>query len=182
MRCSTLRGIFCLFITLAIPRQNKTGSNPSKRGRWWLCLLSLMVAQLLSSGACLRTNQFRSYLNKIAIIWQKTVKFKEAFGLFDHNGDGSIEAAELGVVMRSLGQRPTEAELVNMIRLVDQDVTADTNTHDVLGLVNQIEFSNIKHLLNIRYEYEKSVTQTERRNKTHFLDLIYDSQAAPKWG
>ncbi|GFX89027.1 uncharacterized protein TNCV_2853271 [Trichonephila clavipes] len=51
-------------------------------------------------------------------------KFKEAFGLFDHNGDGSIEAAELGVVMRSLGQRPTEAELVNMIRLVDQDVAA----------------------------------------------------------
>ncbi|GIY38891.1 calmodulin [Caerostris darwini] len=48
-------------------------------------------------------------------------EFKEAFGLFDHNGDGSIEAAELGVVMRSLGQRPTEAELVNMIRLVDQD-------------------------------------------------------------
>ncbi|GBN29842.1 hypothetical protein AVEN_61341-1 [Araneus ventricosus] len=111
-----------------------------------------------------------------------SLEFKEAFGLFDHNGDGSIEAAELGVVMRSLGQRPTEAELVNMIRLVDQDVTADTNTHDVLGLVNQIEFSNIKHLLNIRYEYEKSVTQTERRNKTHFLDLIYDSQAAPKWG
>lgn len=48
-------------------------------------------------------------------------EFKEAFGLFDHNGDGSIEAAELGIVMRSLGQRPTEAELVNMIKLVDQD-------------------------------------------------------------
>ncbi|XP_042904229.1 calmodulin isoform X1 [Parasteatoda tepidariorum] len=52
---------------------------------------------------------------------EQIAEFKEAFGLFDHNGDGSIEAAELGVVMRSLGQRPTESELVNMIRLVDQD-------------------------------------------------------------
>ena len=48
-------------------------------------------------------------------------EFKEAFGLFDNNGDGSIEAAELGVVMKSLGQTHTEEELVNMIRLVDQD-------------------------------------------------------------
>ncbi|GFS43544.1 EF-hand domain-containing protein [Nephila pilipes] len=57
---------------------------------------------------------------------EQIAEFKEAFGLFDHNGDGSIEAAELGVVMRSLGQRPTEAELVNMIRLVDQDAVGSS--------------------------------------------------------
>lgn len=32
-----------------------------------------------------------------------------------------ITAAELGVVMRSLGQRPTEVELRNMVHMVDQD-------------------------------------------------------------
>jgi len=31
MRCSTLRGTFCLLITLATPRQDWTGSNPSRR-------------------------------------------------------------------------------------------------------------------------------------------------------
>jgi len=31
MRCSTLRGTFCSLITLATPRQDWTGSNPSKR-------------------------------------------------------------------------------------------------------------------------------------------------------
>jgi len=30
-RCSTLRGTFCSLITLATPRQDWTGSNPSKR-------------------------------------------------------------------------------------------------------------------------------------------------------
>ena len=31
MRCSTLRGTFCLLITLAPPRQDWTGSNPRRR-------------------------------------------------------------------------------------------------------------------------------------------------------
>lgn len=35
------------------------------------------------------------------------VEFKEAFMLFDKDHDGRITEAELGVVMRSLGQRPT---------------------------------------------------------------------------
>ena len=32
MRCFTLRGTFCSLITLATPRQDWTGSNPSRRG------------------------------------------------------------------------------------------------------------------------------------------------------
>lgn len=35
------------------------------------------------------------------------IEFKEAFMLFDKDQDGRITEAELGVVMRSLGQRPT---------------------------------------------------------------------------
>jgi calmodulin len=48
-------------------------------------------------------------------------EFKEAFMLFDKDLDGRITATELGIVMRSLGQRPTEAELKNMVTMVDQD-------------------------------------------------------------
>uniref|UniRef100_A0A1I8IYR6 Calmodulin n=1 Tax=Macrostomum lignano TaxID=282301 RepID=A0A1I8IYR6_9PLAT len=48
-------------------------------------------------------------------------EFKEAFSLFDKDGDGCITTKELGTVMRSLGQNPTEAELQDMINEVDQD-------------------------------------------------------------
>ena len=38
-------------------------------------------------------------------------ELKEAFSLFDRDGDGTISAKELGTVMRSLGQNPSEDEL-----------------------------------------------------------------------
>ncbi|KMZ74090.1 Calmodulin [Zostera marina] len=45
--------------------------------------------------------------------------FKEAFSLFDQDSDGCITTNELGTVMRSLGQNPTEAELRDIIAEVD---------------------------------------------------------------
>jgi calmodulin len=48
-------------------------------------------------------------------------EFKEAFSLFDRDGDGTITTNELGTVMRSLGQNPTESELQDMINEVDED-------------------------------------------------------------
>jgi len=56
----------------------------------------------------------------ISYIWSE---FKEAFSLFDKDGDGTITTKELGTVMRSLGQNPTEAELSDMINEVDADGT-----------------------------------------------------------
>lgn len=38
---------------------------------------------------------------------EQVAEFKEAFMLFDKDEDGTINMAELGVVMRSLGQRPS---------------------------------------------------------------------------
>lgn len=52
---------------------------------------------------------------------EQIAEFKEAFSLFDKDGDGTITTKELGTVMRSLGQNPTEAELADMINEVDAD-------------------------------------------------------------
>uniref|UniRef100_A0A8C6UEL4 Calmodulin n=1 Tax=Neogobius melanostomus TaxID=47308 RepID=A0A8C6UEL4_9GOBI len=60
---------------------------------------------------CLHNNEEQMYIKS----------FKEAFSLFDKDGDGTITTKELGTVMRSLGQNPTEAELQDMINEVDAD-------------------------------------------------------------
>nr|QCW12731.1 calcium indicator jGCaMP7s [synthetic construct] len=52
---------------------------------------------------------------------EQIAEFKELFSLFDKDGDGTITTKELGTVMRSLGQNPTEAELQDMINEVDAD-------------------------------------------------------------
>ena len=52
---------------------------------------------------------------------EQIAEFQEAFSLFDKDGDGTITTKELGTVMRSLGQNPTEAELQDMINEVDAD-------------------------------------------------------------
>ena len=47
--------------------------------------------------------------------------FKEAFSVYDKDGDGSITTSELGTVMRSLGQNPTEVELIGIISKFDMN-------------------------------------------------------------
>jgi len=52
---------------------------------------------------------------------EQIAEFREAFALFDKDGDGTILSHELSTVMRSLGQNPTEAELQDMINEVCAD-------------------------------------------------------------
>ncbi|KAL9954182.1 hypothetical protein ACROYT_G041685 [Oculina patagonica] len=48
-------------------------------------------------------------------------EFREAFSLFDRDGDGTITTDELGTVMESLGLSSDQDELNEMIREVDAD-------------------------------------------------------------
>ena len=48
-------------------------------------------------------------------------EFKEALDIFDVDGGGTITAEELGEVMKSLGQKPTRAQLEAMVREIDAD-------------------------------------------------------------
>lgn len=41
--------------------------------------------------------------------------------MFDKDGNGTISTKELGIAMRSLGQNPTEQEILEMINEVDID-------------------------------------------------------------
>ena len=68
---------------------------------------------------------------------EQIAEFKEAFSLFDKDGDGTITTKELGVVMRSLGQNPTEAELQDMINEVDADGNGTIDFPEFLTLMNK---------------------------------------------
>merc|ERR1712218_363287 len=62
--------------------------------------------------------------------WQLTdeqvAEYKEVFMLFDKDEDGVLTFPELNVVMKSLGQRPSEKELLRMVRDVSEDQVYDT--------------------------------------------------------
>lgn len=48
-------------------------------------------------------------------------EYKEVFSMFDRDGDGTVDAEELGAVMASLGVNPSDAEIAQMIEEVDTD-------------------------------------------------------------
>jgi len=48
-------------------------------------------------------------------------EFRQAFDLFDQDGNNAISKEELGTVMRRLGLNPTDEELRDMIREHDHD-------------------------------------------------------------
>nr|XP_022334736.1 calcium-binding protein LPS1-alpha-like [Crassostrea virginica] len=60
---------------------------------------------------------------------------KEAFLVFDKDGDGTVSTEELGEVMRSMGQNPTEKELLDMIAEVDVDGNGDVEFDEFLQMM-----------------------------------------------
>ncbi|GAQ86360.1 calmodulin [Klebsormidium nitens] len=62
-------------------------------------------------------------------------EFKEAFAIFDKDGDGSITCNELGMVMKSLGQKPTDAELLQMVKEVDADQNGEIDFPEFLTMM-----------------------------------------------
>ncbi|XP_012282631.1 neo-calmodulin isoform X1 [Orussus abietinus] len=81
--------------------------------------------------------QIRQISSEYGLTEDQVAEFKEAFMLFDKDEDGTITMAELGVVMRSLGQRPTETELRDMVKEVDQDGNGTIEFNEFLQMMSK---------------------------------------------
>ena len=93
----------------------------------------LHVDQTITSGHAIITETRKNVDEQLTD--KQVAEFKEAFSIFDLNGDGLITVEELGTVMRALGQNPTEAELLPMIAQVDKDGDGTFNFSEFLELM-----------------------------------------------
>merc|ERR1719169_338267 len=87
-------------------------------------------------------------------------EFRKNFNLFDKKRTGSIPIADMGTVLRSLGQNPTEAELAALMEEVDKDKS---------GTIEFDEFCDLMSRTN------KSHDQIEDEIKQAFLTFDADN-------
>ncbi|CAG8058633.1 unnamed protein product [Penicillium salamii] len=66
---------------------------------------------------------------------ERIAQLKEALSVFDKDGNGDITATELGEVMRSLAQNPTETELQDIVDELDADRSGSIDFNEFLSMM-----------------------------------------------
>ena len=64
---------------------------------------------------------------------------KDAFEVFDEDGDGTISYDELGTVMRNIGDPKTEKELKEMINKVDADQSGEIDWQEFVTMMGRAD-------------------------------------------
>ncbi|CCH62443.1 hypothetical protein TBLA_0H01560 [Henningerozyma blattae CBS 6284] len=69
-------------------------------------------------------------------------EYREIFNLFDKDHSGSISGSELTSVMRSLGLKPTESEVTDLMNEIDLDGNHQIEFDEFLVLMSRQQKSN----------------------------------------
>ena len=72
---------------------------------------------------------------KINLSDDQIKEFRDVFNGFDKDGGGNIEAEELALVMKALGQDPTKEQLDAMVKKVDTDGSGEIDFDEFLLLM-----------------------------------------------
>jgi len=78
---------------------------------------------------------------------EQVAEFKQAFALFDTDGNGFVTTDELGTVMRSLGQKPTGTYFVSLFfffSFLSFFPSFHPETRDILTLIPLTPISAMK--------------------------------------
>ena len=73
----------------------------------------------------------------------KLEDFKTQFGMFDDNGDGTVDAQELRAVLRALGTEMTHDQVIEIIKTIDQDQSGVIEFPEFVSLMRKIEKGEI---------------------------------------
>lgn len=76
-------------------------------------------------------------MNSSKLSSEQIREIKEAFHVFDNNGDGCITATELKKLVTSLGYNITEAELMDMMNQIDSDGNGAIDFPEFLSLMTK---------------------------------------------
>ena len=90
-------------------------------------------------------------------------EFQEAFTVFDKERVGNITTKELGMVMRSLEQNPTEAELADMLSEVGIKTHTHTSTHTLTDTCTH----TLTHTSTQGHTHTEVHTHTQGHTRTH---------------
>jgi len=66
---------------------------------------------------------------------QHIKELKEAFSIFDKNGDGGISVDELRIFLETLGQKPTDKEVQSLMAEVDEDGNNEIDFDEFLQMM-----------------------------------------------
>mmetsp|Transcript_77647 Transcript_77647/g.175571 ORF Transcript_77647/g.175571 Transcript_77647/m.175571 type:complete len:170 (-) Transcript_77647:84-593(-) len=105
-----------------------------------------------------KASQYRQTQKELTVEQQEEVK--QAFDLFDTDGSGAIDYAELDSAMKALGFEPTEEELQHMIKQTDID-------EEVMEGQGEIEFDEFLLLMK-----SKLLEHEPKDNMTKAFNLI----------
>ncbi|XP_037947420.1 calmodulin-A-like [Teleopsis dalmanni] len=87
---------------------------------------------------------------------EQIAELREAFDVFDRDGDGCITTKELCIIMRTMGLNPTEAELQTLIDQIDTDGD---------GVIDFNEFANM-----MADKIRETITESEIREAFKIFD------------
>ncbi|XP_012940785.1 neo-calmodulin-like [Aplysia californica] len=93
-------------------------------------------------------------------------ELRDAFSLFDKDGNGTICVDELGSVMRALGQNPTEKELENIMKNADVSKSGNLTYDEYVSVIN----SHCLSAVDIEVQLRQAFLVFDR-DKSGYLDL-----------
>ena len=87
---------------------------------------------------------------------EQIADFKEAFFLFDKNGDGTISATELGSVLKLLGENPAQEVLEEMVNQADVNRNGTIEFPEFLTIMAENKDKDLDREKNTKKENETS--------------------------